>query len=171
MKTLVLLRHAKSDWSDPSLGDFDRPLATRGIEAAPRMGQAIRARGLVPDLVLCSSAARARETWDLVAPELKATPRVKFQRGLYLASPAKLLEKLRGADNAAKTVLLIGHNPGLELLAAVLAGPGSDPDARQAFSEKFPTAALCAFAFDIAGWRDAAEATGRLTLFLRPRDL
>ena len=171
MKTLALLRHAKSDWSDRGLGDFDRPLAPRGIEAAPRMGRAMRARGLVPDLVLCSSATRARETWDLVAAELKGTPSVQFRRGLYLASPQKLLEAVRCADSAAGTVLMIGHNPGMEFLAAALVGPGSDPEALKALSEKYPTAALSVFTFDIAKWRDAGPDTGRLTQFTRPRDL
>ena len=170
MKTLALLRHAKSDWSDPGLGDFDRPLAPRGIEAARRMGQATQARGLAPDLVLCSQAARARQTWDLVAPEMKGAPPVQIRRSLYLAAPGALLDAVRGVE-AAAVVLLIGHNPGLELLAAALSGPGSDPGALEALSEKYPTAALAILNFDVARWSDAGPGKGRLTDFLQPRDL
>ena len=171
MKTLALFRHAKSDWSDPRLGDFDRPLAPRGIEAAPRMARAMKALGLAPDLVLCSEALRTRQTWDLAAPELGAAPRLVVLRSLYLASPSGLLEAIREVGPETGTLMLIGHNPGTEHLAAVLAGPGSDPKALKRMGKKFPTAALAVLTFEIATWQHAAPGTGRLSHFLRPRDL
>ena len=171
MKTLALLRHAKADRGGPGLEDFDRALAPRGIEAAPRIGRAMRALGLSPDLVLCSQARRARETWDLVAPELDCDPAVQIRRGLYLAAPATLLDSLRSVEAAVGTLLLIGHNPGLEWLAATLCGPGSEPGAARALSGKYPTAALAVLTFEIAYWRDVDRGMGRLTHFLQPGDL
>lgn len=171
MKTLALFRHAKSDWSDPRLGDFDRPLAPRGIKAAPRMARAMKGLGLAPDLVLCSEALRTRQTWDLAAPEIGAAARLVVRRALYLAAPGELLEAVRGVEPETETLMLIGHNPGMENLAAALAGPDSDPAAVQRMGRKFPTAALAVLTFEIAAWRNAAPGTGRLTHFLQPRDL
>ena len=171
MKTLALFRHAKSDWSDPRLEDFDRPLAPRGIKAAPRMAKEMKKLGLAPDLVLCSEAVRTRQTWDLAAPEIGATPRLVVQRRLYLAAPGELLEAVREVGPEAETLMLIGHNPGMENLAAVLAGPESDPTAFRRLAKKFPTAALAILTFEIATWRDAGPGTGTLTHFIQPRDL
>lgn len=171
MKTLGLLRHGKSDWSDPSLEDFERPLAPRGTKAAPRMGKAMKALGLVPDLVLCSAARRTRETWDLVAPRLGGTPRVSLSRGLYLAGPPALLKAIREVGPEVETLLMIGHNPGLENLAALLAGPDSEPRLLTKMGKKFPTGALAVLAFEIDTWREAAPGAGRLIRFVRPRDL
>ena len=171
MKTLYLLRHAKSDWSDRTLEDFDRPLAPRGIKAAPRIGKTMRKRSLIPEIVLCSEARRALETWSLVEPELGAPVPVKVLRGLFLAPPSKLLGTVRRLPDDYASAMLIGHNPGMEHLAADLAGPRSDPDAVRRLAQKFPTAALAALAFDVDGWDDIGPGTGRLTSFLRPRDL
>ena len=171
MKTLALFRHAKSDWSDPALGDFDRPLAPRGLKAAPRMAKAMKSMGLAPELVLCSEAVRTRQTWDLVAPGLGADPRLVVRHGLYLASPAELLEAVRGVGPETGSLMLIGHNPGMEDLAAALAGPDSEAAALKRMARKFPTAALAVLAFEIADWRDAKPGTGRLTHFIQPRDL
>jgi len=116
---LLLLRHAKSDWSG-SLGDHDRPLAARGRKAAPRMGAVMRKKGYVPALVLCSTAERTKETLELLLPALRADPKIQYDRALYLAEWPVLLAILQGA--AADTpLLMIGHNPGLEQLASALA--------------------------------------------------
>ena len=171
MKTLALFRHAKSDWSDPRLEDFDRPLAPRGLKAAPRMAKAMKKLGLAPDLVLCSEAVRTRQTWDLAAPEIGAASRLEIRRSLYLAAPGELLQAIREAGPQAETLMLIGHNPGMESLAAVLAGPGSETAAFRRMAKKFPTAALAVLTFEIADWRDAEPGTGTLTHFIQPRDL
>jgi phosphohistidine phosphatase len=171
MKTLYLLRHAKSDWSEPGLGDFDRPLAPRGTKAAPRMGKAIRKKGLIPAVVLCSEARRALETWSLIEPELRTSVPVKALRSLYLAPPSKLLAAIRRISDEHASAMVIGHNPGMESLAAGLAGPRSDPDALRRMRNKFPTAALAVFDFDTERWADIGPGQGRLTAFLAPRDL
>lgn len=169
MPELLLLRHAKSGWDDPSLGDFERPLAPRGRRAAPVMARYMRERCLLPDLVLCSTAARACETWELVQPELGVDPPVRLLQALYLAGPARLLAVLTRVAPDTGRVLLIGHNPGLESLAARLARSGRPEDLR-ALEEKFPTAALARIAFD-GPWADLAESGGTLAGFVQPRDL
>lgn len=174
MKRLLLLRHGKSDWAGGALNggfdDADRPLAPRGIKASAAMGQYLKAKKLIPDLVLCSAARRTRQTWDLVAAELGTAREVRFLKSLYLAPPSRLLGVLRKAPAAAKTLLLIGHNPGLEGLALRLAGGGRKEDLA-ALAEKFPTCALAVIDFDIGDWASVADGAGRLSAFVRPRDL
>ena len=170
MPHLLLLRHAKSDWSNPGLGDFDRPLNKRGRKAAPLMGRYLRAEGLMPDLVLCSAARRAQETWELVAAELRTEVPVKTLRSLYLAPPSRLMATLLRVPDAPQRVLLIGHNPGMEHLAALLTG-GGDPAARSRLLEKFPTAALALLRLEGAAWDALAPGGAVLERFVRPRDL
>ena len=141
LKTLLLLRHAKSSWDDPTLSDFERPLAPRGMKAAPRMGRYLREHDLLPDIVLCSAAMRTRQTWALVSAELRSEAEVRFQRSLYLGDPAHLLMEIHVQLDSADTLLLIGHNPGIETLARRLAGSGP-PDDLDRMASKFPTAAL-----------------------------
>src|SRR5690349_24829063 len=129
-RELVLFRHAKSAW--PDVPDHDRPLADRGIRAAPVMGRWLRDAGLVPDLVLCSTAGRARETWQFAQAGLAATPPVTFDARIYEAAATDLLAVIREVPAATGTLLLIGHNPAIEDLALLLAmapggGGGSAP--------------------------------------------
>lgn len=170
MKTLYLLRHAKSSWDDPSLADHDRPLAPRGRAAAPRMAVWLRTEARRPDLVICSSAARARETWDLVARELQPVPEVDVRRALYDADPTKVIELVRGASDQVDTLMLVGHNPALEEAAAMLAGDG-EPQALETMQAKFPTAAVAEITFDVARWNEVVRHGGHLTRFVRPKDL
>ena len=171
MKTLLILRHAKSSWANPGLDDFDRPLNKRGREAAPLMADYLTAQGLSPDLVLCSAARRTLETWDLVSRRLEPEPPVKQLRSLYLASSTRILQAVQRAPGDAARILVIGHNPGMERLAAQLAGPGSSGPALDDLQTKFPTAALAVMTADVAGWRDLAFGRARLTAFVKPRDL
>jgi phosphohistidine phosphatase len=171
MRKLLLLRHAKSSWDDPSLEDFDRPLAPRGEKAAPLMAAYLEKEGLRPDLVFCSPARRARQTWSLVAQSLGNEIFVDELQALYLGGPSRLLEAVRRAPDAAPCVMLVGHNPGMEHLAMALAGPASKPKALAKLHAKFPTAALAEIEFDVAAWRDVARGAGRLTRFVRPKDL
>ncbi len=171
MLTLSLLRHAKSSWDDPTGRDFDRGLAARGTEAAPRMGRTMRGLGLMPDLVLCSPAARTRATLGLVLPELGGpAPEVRYDDRLYLASSADILSLVRGLPAKAGHVLLVGHNPGLHALATELTGKG-DAEASQALLDKFPTAALCVLGFEAARWAGVGPRKGTLLHFLTPRRL
>lgn len=171
MRRLYLLRHAKSSWADPGLADFDRPLNRRGQEAAPRMGKYMREEALEPDLVLCSAARRAQETWELVARELDKESAVKVQRSLYLATPSRLLATINRQASEVEGLLLVGHNPGMETLSARLAGAESKRKAVLSLQEKFPTATLAVFDCDIADWSDLEEGGGRLVRLVKPREL
>jgi phosphohistidine phosphatase len=167
-RTLLLFRHAKSSWDDPRLDDFDRPLAPRGKRAAPLVGREMKKRGWLPELALVSSARRTAETWKLAAAQLPVEPKVEFSRAIYHVAPEKLIEALRAVPENCQSLMLVGHNPGLEELAVMLAGPGSDDKALAAVKEKFPTAALARFTFD-GDWAELRLAA--LTHFLRPKEL
>jgi phosphohistidine phosphatase len=172
MKSLYLMRHAKSDWQDPKLDDFDRPLNTRGTRAAPKMGTHLHANLDTPDHVLCSTAKRAATTWQLARPAFDVDIPVTWSDELYLATPAELTKAIGAlAPDAANIVLLIGHNPGLERLAVALSSPDSDSDALGRLKAKFPTAAVAVFECDISAWTDLRPGRGRLTGFIRPKDL
>ena len=171
MLTLALLRHAKSSWDTNALDDFARPLAERGRKAAPLMGGYLAAEGLRPDLILCSSAIRTRQTLDLVAPFL-GTPRpaVAYVDGLYLASASDLIARLRVVPQRWHTVLMIGHNPGFHDLALALTASG-DAEGIANLRPKFPTSALAVFTFDHILWSRLAPHTGQLTHFATPASL
>lgn len=171
MPVLMLLRHAKSSWQDASLADFDRPLARRGIAAAPLMGREMMRRGWLPDLVLVSPARRTRETWNLVARQWPDGARpVVMHDDIYEADAERLLDVVRKESRSADRVLLIGHNPAMEDLAALLAGHACDPDALSLMTAKFPTCALARLTFD-GDWPSLGADAARLDDFLRPRDL
>jgi phosphohistidine phosphatase len=172
MKSLYLMRHAKSDWQDPRLDDFDRPLSARGARAAPRMGRYLRENLETPDHILCSTAKRAALTWQLTIEAFEVDIPVTWSDDLYLATPVELTKAVNTlAPPAANVVLLIGHNPGLERLAVILAGSGSRPDALGHLKAKFPTAAVAVFECDVLAWTDLRPGRGRLTGFIRPKDL
>jgi phosphohistidine phosphatase len=169
MKTVYLLRHAKSSWDDNALPDFARPLADRGRTAAPRMGRYMRKQGLLPDAVLCSGARRAVETWNIIAPEL-GTPRVQIDDDLYMASPDAILAWLRRLQPEIGSVLLIGHNPGFEELAVRLAIDGRKK-ALERMRTKYPTGTLAVIRFDVDAWPAVTDGAGYLDRFVRPKDL
>ena len=174
MLTVLLLRHAKSSWDNLSLPDYDRPLAKRGQKAAPLIGAEIARLGLRPDLILCSGAARTRETLLLVLPALGSPPpQVICDDAIYMATPASLLTLLRKLPDggaAPKTVMVVGHNPGLEELSELLVG-GGDEEAQELMAEKFPTGALAVFTFDAQKWADIALGAGKLVEFITPARL
>src|SRR3982751_4395667 len=121
MKTLILMRHAKSAWDDPNQKAIDRPLSPRGQKAAPRMGEWLAEENFQPDVVLCSPAQRARETLDLVKGHLPKGVTVEYVRALYMAAPRDMLNEVAKVPAAAGTVMLVGHNPGMGSLASLLA--------------------------------------------------
>lgn len=169
MKILTLLRHAKSDWDDPSQRDFDRPLNRRGRAAAHAIGRAMRAENMVFDTIYASPAARVTETLAIAGEGYGQPLAAEFDQQLYLASPILLLEKVQHAVDG-EAILLAGHNPGMEQLALMLSGSG-DGTALALLAEKYPTGTLAAIRFDVTDWADVREGTGSLTRFLRPRDL
>jgi phosphohistidine phosphatase len=162
-RRLYLLRHAKSSWKDPALADHDRPLAPRGRRAAKAIGRHLRDRGIEPALVLCSSATRARQTLERIK-----LGDAQIEPDLYGAGADALLARLREVPAAVPSVMLIGHNPGLQDLALLLSRPGAE---RQELEVKFPTAALAALAFTASGWRMLDRGTAELIEFVRPRDV
>ena len=171
MKTLCLLRHALAS-RRTDLQDFDRPLAPDGRKAAHGVAQVMHAENLVPGLVLCSGARRARETWEIVATHLDpdAARRVSLdlRDDLYLASDDRLLKALRGLPDASNAALVIAHNPGLHRLANGLAGPASHAGALVAMSRGYPPAGLAVLGFPAERWAEIAPGGGRLERFLDP---
>lgn len=168
MLTLLLFRHAKSSWQVRNQPDAERPLNARGRRAAPLMGRYMAANGLAPDHVLCSSAVRTRETAALALAEMPGAPEPVFLDALYLAAPARMLAEIHKAAATVKSLMLIGHNPGMHEFVIDLAGSGNG-EARRRTREKFPTAALAVLAFDVARWTDVQPGVGRLDLFVTPR--
>lgn len=161
--TLLLIRHAKSDWGDASLPDHERPLNARGRRDAPRMGRWIAEMGFAPQEVLCSDALRTRETLDLMLPEWPAPPQVAHRPALYHATPEGILAVL--GDAASHRVALVGHNPGIGALAGLLAARAPD---HQRWDD-YPTAAVAALAFESDSW--AAPGRGEVLAFAVPEDL
>lgn len=171
MKIILLLRHAKSAWGQPGLDDHERPLNRRGARAAEAMAEHIVHNAPRPDLILCSTAVRTRQTLaPLVHRLTNPVPPIALEKGLYLASEPALLVRLRAVPDAVRTVLLIGHNEGLGELAEALAGTG-DPAALDRLHEKFPTGALATIEVPEQSWRELAPGEGDLMAFVRPRDL
>jgi phosphohistidine phosphatase len=171
MLTLSLLRHAKSSWDNPELSDYERPLSKRGTRAASEIGQYLMREKLVPDLVLCSGALRTRATLALVLAEIgPPAPEVRYEDGLYLATPDAMLALVHPVEAAFRHLMLIGHNPGIHALALGLVGEG----ARKTIgllAREFPTGALARLVFDAEAWSDLKTASGRLERFVTPRRL
>ncbi len=171
-KQLLLLRHAKSSWRDATLADHDRPLNRRGRSAAALMGRFLVEEALVPDMVLCSTAIRARTTWDLATKAFGGkAPKTNYSRDLYHAAPSELLYRIQEVNDDVGRLLLVGHNPGMELLAQRLAGPESDVDEFERMQEKFPTAALALFEVTARSWRNLQPDLASLIAFTAPTDL
>ncbi|QMW24681.1 SixA phosphatase family protein [Sandaracinobacteroides saxicola] len=170
MRTLSLLRHAKSSWDDPVETDFDRPLNGRGRRAAVRMGRYLRDEGLAFDRIIASPALRIRQTIEGLEEGLGGRLQVTFDRRIYMASAVTLFDLVQAESDATGRLLLVGHNPGLEDLA-LIATPEDDAPLRAEAYKKYPTATLAEIVFEGARWAEAAEGKGRLTRFVRPRDL
>jgi phosphohistidine phosphatase len=166
-RRLMLLRHAKSAWPE-GVADHRRPLAERGRKAAPAIGAYMAEQGLVPDLALVSTARRAQETWEQVAEALPRGIDVRDAVGIYDVSAMAILGVIRGAEPSARNLLLVGHNPGMEELALMLAGEG---EALPRLREKFPTAGLAVIDFDAGQWSEIEPGSGRLVQFVTPRML
>ncbi|MDZ5649705.1 histidine phosphatase family protein [Nitrospirillum sp. BR 11828] len=172
MKTLFLLRHMKSSWDDDSVPDHERPLSARGERALATMADYFRHRkgGTPrPDLILCSTAVRTRATLAGLLPLWREPPPLCVDRAFYMASAPALADRLRALPDPTATVLLIGHNPGLEELALSLAGAEADPALRTRIMEKYPTGGLARLEFALDRWADLAPGRGHLAEFATPR--
>ena len=162
MKTLLLLRHAKSDWDNSELADYDRPLNGRGRRDAPRMGQLLAQHDLMPDLIVTSAARRAATTAELVALAAEYAGDIHYTEELYLADPETFLDVARDTPDGVVRLMLVGHNPGIEELVSELAG----------HDESMPTAALACFQLAVDRWSDLNDETAAELLHLwRPKEL
>lgn len=162
MKSLLVLRHAKSDWDDPEIADQDRPLNKRGRRDAARMGRLLKDEHLLPDLIITSTAKRARETVEGVVDESGYVGAVVTKAVFYLASPATYLRVLREVSDNPSRVMVVGHNPGLEELVQSLTGT----------STTIPTATLAEISLGLSEWSELGEDTrGDLVALWRPREL
>lgn len=161
MKTLLILRHAKSSWKEEGIDDHERSLNKRGKRDAPRIGKLLREKDLVPDLILTSSAERARKTTELVAQESSYEGDIIVDRNLYAAYPETIFEVLNKVENHFERIMIVGHNPGLEELLEVLTGE----------VEPLPTGALAEVSFEIERWSELDEdVEGKLKNIYRPRE-
>jgi phosphohistidine phosphatase len=161
VKTLLLLRHAKSSWDDTSIRDFDRPLSARGKRDAPRVGKALKVRGPLPDLVLSSPAARAKETIEAVIKSARIQISPRFDEGIYGASSAELIGIIRRLPPESSCALMVGHNPGFEDTVSRLTGE----------RRSMPTAALACLEFQTERWADVEDENGKLLWLLTPKQL
>ena len=171
MKTLGLFRHAKSDWHDPRARDFDRPLNLRGEKGAGLMGRHIFDHSVKWDKVIASPAVRVAETIELAAKAAGRPIAVNWDRRIYLASSATLLDLLREQKDDPDSVLMVGHNPGLEdVIFDLVPDDGSSP-LRDLVEAKFPTASFAVLELDIERWNQLKDCCGKLVHLTRPRDL
>ena len=161
MKTLLLMRHAKSSWDNPGLRDFDRPLNERGLKAAPLMGRYLRAQGIAPDLIVSSPAQRAQQTAQLVKEAARCAAPIRYEAAIYDANLNALLKVLQTLDETAKTVLLVGHNPSFSGLVGHLSGS----------LEQMPTAAVANLELDCETWPALRAQSGRLVWCVKPKQL
>lgn len=159
MKTLYLLRHAKSSWNDSSVRDFDRPLNDRGRSDAPETGKRLASENLADPLVICSPALRTRETADLLLTNANLNVEPRFDDRIYEASLRDLVQVVSEIDDEKQTAILIGHNPGFEELLAFLTGE----------TRQMPTCALAKIVFDVVSWKDVKASDGTLEWFVTPK--
>ena len=172
MKRLFLLRHAKAVPAEAGIEDFDRTLMLSGMQDAAAMARYLRRNDYAIDLILCSAAARTVQTAELLLHEIACE--VEYRDNLYLAEPARILSAVRAAPAGVSALMVVGHNPGLEACASLLAREPVQRKERmrhEALEEKFPTCALAILDFDTGRWRDVAQGAGRLVDFVRPKDL
>ena len=167
LRRLVVLRHAKSAWPE-GVADHERPLGPRGRRDAPAAGRALAEADCLPDLALCSTAVRARQTWELASAQWGTPAPVRFDSRVYAAGVSDLLDVVHEVPAEAETVLLVGHNPGLEELILQLAGDGMD-DTLDQVRTKFPTSAIAVLAWHGTAWQHLAPGTALLTEVMVPR--
>lgn len=168
MRTVFLLRHAKSSWSDSTLPDIERPLAPRGEQAAKKIARYVRKQKIHPALVLCSPSVRTRRTLEAIEPSLGTRCTVEFVPALYAASHHELIRQLQALNDSVASVMLVGHNPGLQELALALASHGAD---LPRLEEKFPTGALATLVAECESWTALQSGDAELVDYVVPREL
>ncbi len=170
MKRLYLLRHGKSGWENPDLNDFQRPLNERGRSDVPVIGRYMTEKGYNPDRVLCSTAVRTQETWELVERELPQTDRdIRFSNRLYLAIPEQVMSQAQNMSDECKSLLMIGHNPGMQESAMSFSNSRGSDHYRK-IEDVFPSSGLAVLQFAADNWEDVFAGSGELIDFYSPKD-
>jgi len=170
---LIIMRHAKSSWTDKELDDFDRPLSRKGKNAAPLVGRALAERNCIPELILCSPARRTRDTLKLAVDAMKLKPPVRYEDQLYSFGNGDSYVNAISRQKTVSPMMVIGHNPSVQNLALRLLG-SQDNKAVQKIKAKFPTAAVAVIALPIEDWKQIqskSELQGEIELFLTPKML
>ncbi|MCP4935920.1 MAG: histidine phosphatase family protein [bacterium] len=170
MLTLTMLRHAKSSWGDPLLRDKNRPLNARGKSQAQQMGEHLSQQRIDPNLIICSSAKRARQTLKQVSKKWQTDAQAVFEDQLYLASSSTIVSLLEKYGNNADHIMIIGHNPGFHKLASSLADTGNANDLVN-LSQRYPTGTLCVIKSNAKQWRNIDNEPGELASFTSPKSL
>jgi phosphohistidine phosphatase len=170
MKTIYLLRHAKSSWKDDGIEDIDRPLAKRGKAAARAMRRHLAESKVKPAQILCSPARRTRDTLAIVQGGFASAVPVRFEKGIYMAEAQALLRRLKRLGDSIGSVMIVGHNPGLAELALSLTD-GRESEPRRDLAAKFPTCALAVIHSEVERWGDLGTGGAKLEAFVRARDL
>jgi phosphohistidine phosphatase len=170
MKRVILMRHAKSSWSDPQLDDHDRPLSKRGRKSAPVMAKWLAKQGPLPDRILCSTSQRTRETVRRMRKAVRALPEPELCEGLYFAEPETILRHLQNLPQDCQCALVIGHQPDMGLALRLLDPTASAPALRRAYGH-YPTAAIAVLEADVADWREIGADKARFIAFAAPREL
>lgn len=160
MKTLFVLRHAKSSWDNINLSDFERPLNKRGLKTAPQMGEMMYRKNFQPNVIISSPAKRAKQTAILVKESAQISGKIHYDERIYEASPYRLLQIISDFDEKADSVMLVGHNPGLENLLKILTGE----------IQAMPTAALAIIDLNIEKWNEISQKCGKLRVLIRPKE-
>lgn len=169
MKQLLLMRHGKAKRGE--IIDFERPLMKRGKRDVSRVGIWLRRKTIIPDLVLCSPSQRTFETWNVLQRQLSSVAEPRLLKSLYGAGSEELLSCIRAVSAEVHTLMVIGHNPGLQELVYRLAGPGSTLRVAKAIAAKFPTAAVAIFEAEIHAWRELGESTARIVRIVHPAEI
>jgi phosphohistidine phosphatase len=170
MKTIFLLRHAKSSWDDVRLDDFDRPLSSRGIKSCKKMGKYLKKNRLIPDIVYCSSAIRAKQTWELVNRIVEKKENVIYEDSLYMSDFSNFINIIKKTKNNFKNLMIVSHNPGIENLALELSKDKNN-EIYEKINIKFPTGALIIINFNLNNWSKVDCKKGKLYEFVKPKEL
>ena len=170
MKTIFLLRHAKSSWDDVSLDDFDRPLSPRGIKSCKKIGKYLKKNRLIPDIVYCSSAMRAKQTWELFNRIVDKKENILYEDSLYMSDFSNFINIIKKTKNNFKNLMFVSHNPGIENLALELSKDKSN-EIYEKINIKFPTGALIIIKFDLNNWSKVDCKKGKLYEFVKPKEL
>lgn len=164
-RSIVLVRHAKADW--PDVADHERPLADRGRKDAPAVGEWLATHGIAPELTLCSTAVRTRETWKLAAHHLPKRPKTVYEKRLYEASPGEIIAVLNDVSDEVRDVLVVGHNPGIQGAAEALVGESEGDAAERMARHGFPTSTVAVLRFE-GSWKSVEPGVATLTHYWEP---